>query len=94
MSTDIGTFSTERLPLACYLHASGKLRFLRAEPGSNGKARFIFADPQNIGDQLELEYESGAAVSASGLFASQKFLRRKADEALGNRRLEYHGYNR
>ncbi len=91
MSTDIGTFSTERLPLACFLHAANKLKFLRAEPNGSGKATFIFADPQQQGDEFELQYESGATVVATALFASQKFLRRKMSEALGERRYE-HGY--
>ncbi len=84
-------FSTERLPLACFLHAANKLKFLRAEPIGSGKVQFVFADPANQGDEFELQYECGAAVSASGLFASQKFLRRKMSEALGERRHE-HGY--
>jgi hypothetical protein len=78
------TFSTERLPLAIYLHASGKLAFDRCDPAGNGKVRFVFEDHQHLGDQLELEFERGAAVSATALFASQKFLRRKMTETLKN----------
>ncbi len=88
-------FSTERLPLACFLHAANKLKFLRAE--SNGsKAQFIFADPQQQGDEFELQYEQGALVSAAALFASQKFLRRRMSDALGERTRggSYERYNR
>lgn len=75
------TFSTERLPLACYLHADGRLQLLGCEPGGNTKFRFVFADPDHIGDKLEFDYERGALIAATALFASQKFLRRKIDEA-------------
>ena len=53
-------FITERLPLAAYLHASGRLKFRSCGFGpdaSNGKVRFVFDDPGNIGDQLELEFD-------------------------------------
>jgi hypothetical protein len=78
------TFLTERLPLAIYLQASGKLIFERCEITGNGKVRFVFDDTQHLGDQIELEFDRGAAVSATALFASQKFLRRKMTEALKN----------
>ncbi len=80
------TFQTERLPLAIYLHASGKLEFSHCESTSNSKVRFIFRDPQHIGCELELEFERGAQVPATAIFASQKFLRRKMSEALNNRK--------
>ncbi len=83
-------FSTERLQLACFLHAANKLKFLRAEPNGTGKVSFIFADPEQIGDQLELEYEQGAVVAANALFASQKYLRRRVDQALDTRRVDDH----
>jgi len=79
-------FLTERLPLAIYLHASGKLEFSHCESTSNSKVRFVFRDPQHIGNELELEFESGAQVPATAIFASQKFLRRKVSEALNNRK--------
>jgi hypothetical protein len=80
------TFETERLQLAIFLHASGSLRFSGCELNGGGKVRFLFHDPLHTGDQLELEYEQGAPVAATALFASQKFLRRKMSEALGERR--------
>lgn len=85
MTDTRNTFSTERLQLACYLHASSKLKFSRCEHNGTGKVSFIFSDPEHLGDSLELSYERGEAVSASGLFASQKFLRRKMSESLGER---------
>jgi hypothetical protein len=81
------TFTTERLPLAIYLHASGSLNFSRCERGSGEKVRFVFIDPEQLGNELELEFERGAQVSATAMFASQKFLRRKLSEALNNRKI-------
>ena len=79
------TFSTERLQLAIYLHASGRLPFLGCEDGQNNKIRFVFEDPGNAGPQVELEFDRGAEVAASDLFASQKYLRRKMTEEINRR---------
>jgi hypothetical protein len=81
------SFSTERLQLAIYLHASQRLPFLGCEAGANGKVRFAFDDASGIGPQVELEFDRGAEVAASDLFASQKYLRRKMSEALNKRRI-------
>jgi hypothetical protein len=88
MQSTEGIFMTERLPLAVYFHASGRLSFSRCEPAGDGKVQFIFADPSNEGDHAELEFESGAVVPANSLFASQKYLRRKMTETLNNRNNE------
>jgi len=82
------TFSTERFPLAIFLHASQRLSFLCCEATEGGKIRFVFEDSRDSGSQTELEYERGAEVSATALFASQKYLRRKMSEILNNRRIE------
>ena len=79
-------FVTERLPLAIYLHASDKLEFSHCESASADKVRFVFHDPRQIANDLELEFERGAQVPATAIFASQKFLRRKLSEALNNRK--------
>jgi hypothetical protein len=81
------TFSTERLPLAIYLHASQRLLFLHCEASESGKIRFVFEDSSDSGPQAELEFDRGAEVAASDLFASQKYLRR-AMSAATNRRNE------
>jgi hypothetical protein len=78
------TFSTERLQLAAYLHASRRLLLSDCKPVGGGKATFLFDDPTGAGPQLELEYENGAACSAAALFASQKFLRRRVDQTLAS----------
>src|SRR5579864_4892655 len=70
-------FSTERLQFAIFLHASQKLEFIGIEPSSFGRIRFLFADPEAQGAQYELEFDRGAAVPATAIFASQKFLRRQ-----------------
>lgn len=76
------------MQLAIYLHASGRLPFLRCEAQPSGKARFAFEDREQNGSEAELEFDRGAQVAASDLFASQKFLRRKMSEVLNNRRIE------
>jgi hypothetical protein len=91
---DNRTFSTERLQLAIYLHASEKLPFLRCEPQQSGKIRFLFEDPGAVGPQVELEFDRGAEVAASDLFASQKYLRRRMSEALENRTIENYARNK
>ena len=68
-----GVFSTERLQLAVYLHAAQRLPFLGCEAVGNGKVRFVFDDPDSSGPQAELEFDRGAEVAASDLFASQKY---------------------
>jgi hypothetical protein len=75
-------FSTERLQLAVYLHATQRLPFLRCEAKGKGKIRFVFDDLTGIGSEVELEFDRGAEVAATSLFASQKFLRRKMSEEI------------
>jgi hypothetical protein len=89
------TFSTERLQLAVFLHATDRLPYLCCESNDQGKARFVFDDPRQIGPQSELEFDRGALVSATALFASQKFLRRQMTNAL-NRKIGAieHGHKR
>lgn len=79
------TFSTERLQLAIYLHASQRLPFLRCEAQESGKIRFVFEDATQDGSDAELEFDRGAEVAASDLFASQKYLRRKMSEEINRR---------
>ncbi len=88
------TFLTERLPLAIYLHASGRLRFSHCESLDAGKVKFVFHDATAQGDQAELEFENGAVVQAKAIFASQTFLRRKMSEAQGENRRTYANYSR
>ena len=76
------TFNTERLQLAIFLHATQGLRLSHCETVGNGKVRFVFEDPENIGDQTELDFDRGAEVPATALFASQKFLRRKMSQII------------
>lgn len=81
-------FITERLPLAIYLHADQRLKFLGCAGIGNEKLQFEFEDPNNLGAQAELDFDRGAELSATDLFASQKFLRRTMSEALNERRNE------
>lgn len=79
------TFSTERLQLAIYLHATQRLPFLYCEAQENGKIRFVFDDPGSVGPQVELEFDRGAEVAATHLFSSQKFLRRRMSEEINRK---------
>jgi len=80
-------FETERLPLAIFLHATRRLVFTECRAQDrDGKVKFVFCDPDFKGLELELEFDRGASVPATSLFASQKFLRRKMSEAIENRR--------
>lgn len=82
------TFVTERLPLAVFLHATERLTFVGCEPELHGpRLVFVFSDPDSDGSQAELEFDRGAAVPATALFASQKYLRRTMSEALKNRNI-------
>jgi len=91
-------FSTERMQLAIYLHATRLIAFLRCEQGQSGKIRFLFDDPAHDGSRIELEFDRGAEVAATKLFASQKFLRRSMSEASQHtetRKIQYETiYNR
>ena len=85
------TFTTERLQLAIYLHASERLPFSQCALAEVGRVCFIFDDQQGVGAEVELEFDRGASCPATDLFGSQKFLRRKMSEALHNnhnRRIE------
>jgi hypothetical protein len=92
-----GTFQTERLPLAIFLHSSQKLSFSHCELVDAGKVQFVFTDPEHIGDQAELDFENGECVPAKSLFASQTYLRRRMTDALNRkeyRKLENVYYRR
>jgi hypothetical protein len=86
-------FQTERLQLAIFLHSTGGLRLLGCERNGGTKLRFVFDDPQEKGAQAELDFDRGAPVAATSLFASQKFLRRQMSDAL-NRKIgeKEHGH--
>lgn len=80
-------FVTERLQLAVFLHATKLLTLDRCELSPSGKVRFVFVEPRTKGEQRELEFDTGASVPATALFASQKYLRRKINQLLNDRRI-------
>jgi len=79
-------FPTKRLQLAIFLHASGALTYLRAEPNGDGKVRFVFRDEERRGSEIEFQFDRGATVAARDLFSSQTFLRREMNAANENRK--------
>jgi hypothetical protein len=70
-------FRTGRLPVAMFIHASNRLRFLNVEPVGDARMEFIFDDPERQGPQLEYEFEQVAKLAANIMYASLKFLRSK-----------------
>lgn len=80
-------FTTERLPLAIFLHATERLPYLRCDLSSRSakKIIFVFLDANSQGSQAELEFDRGATAPATAIFASQKFLRRTMTETLNRR---------
>jgi hypothetical protein len=88
------TFLTEDLPFAAYLHASRKLRFLTCQVNGTGRVAFVFADPNHEGDQLHLNFESGAECAAVSLYDSIRHLRRVMDRTRSNEQNEPHTYPR
>jgi len=55
-----GTFKTSNTRLACYLLATGLLRYERAEPGAAG-VDFVFRDPAGAGEGLAADWRRGVA---------------------------------
>lgn len=84
------TFRTEDLPFAAYLHAAHKLSFLGCEPvDGTGRVAFIFSDPAARGDQMNVQFESGAECPAATFYDSIRHLRRVMDRT---RSKEQNGY--
>jgi hypothetical protein len=69
------TFTTERMQLAIYLHATDRLRLIECVQARPGTIEFVFDDPDQHGMEYEFEFNKGAAVSALAIFASQKYIR-------------------
>lgn len=79
-------FSTKDLQFAAYLLATTKLKFTGCKLGGNEReVLFQFDDPDEVGDELELDFESGATASAIALFTSLKFMRRRMTATLEGR---------
>jgi hypothetical protein len=75
-------FRTDSLPFACYLYATGKLRFLRCElANGSGRIAFVFCDPEQQGENLNILFESGAEAPAATYFDSIRHLRRVMDKS-------------
>lgn len=87
-------FITEDLPFAAYLHASRKLRFLTCQVNGIGRIAFVFADANQEGNRLHLEFESGAECGAVTLYDSIRHLRRVMDRTRSNGTHEHHTHPR
>lgn len=82
-------FRTKRLAVACFLHATRSLHYIGAENGEFNRVFFLFADEQDLGPQLEMEFDGGATVPAVNLFTSQTYLRRQIAAAQTGENREY-----
>lgn len=81
------TFSTERLPLAVYLHATNRLKFLNCEQSAQaGRLAFVFEDNEGAGAAEQLAFDFGAVAPAVAIFASLNFLRKLMTSTLKNYR--------
>lgn len=70
-------FSTEDLPFAAFICATRKLPFVGCKSvNGNGRIVFVFDDAKNEGDQLHIQFESGAECSAAAFYDSVRHLRR------------------
>jgi hypothetical protein len=85
-----GTFRTEDLPFAAYLHAAHQLRFLGCELVDGiGRIAFTFSDPDGKGNQMNIEFESGAECPAVTFYDSIRHLRRVMDRTRSKEQHEY-----
>jgi hypothetical protein len=76
------TFRTTRMQLAIYLIAAEKLKLITCVQYSpTGSVEFVFDDPKRKGRLDEFEFDRGAAVSATALFASHKYVRQMMTKA-------------
>lgn len=93
--SNTGEYRTDSLPFACYLHSTGRLRFLRCEPvEGNGRLVFVFSDPKAEGERLVIQFESGAEAPAASFFDSIRHLRRVMDKIKEQRSKKNSEYGR
>jgi hypothetical protein len=70
-------FRTEDLPFAAFIYASRRLPFVGCESvNRNGRIAFVFEDTAGEGEQLHIQFESGAACPAVAYYDSVRHLRR------------------
>ena len=84
------TYRTENLPFAAYAHSVHKMRFLGCEcVAETGRVVFVFSDPDGSGDQMNVEFESGAECPAVAFYDSIRHLRRVMDRTRSREQDEY-----
>jgi hypothetical protein len=91
----MNTYRTENLPFAAYAHSTHKLRFIGCERvGLTGRIAFVFSDPDGRGDQMNVEFESGAESPAVAFYDSIRHLRRVMDRTRSKEQDEHESYHR
>src|SRR5262249_28746013 len=74
-----GLFLTDDLPFAAYLHASRRLLYISSKRNDANRVEFVFADPDNLGESLNFEFETGAECSAVQFYDTIRRLPRIMD---------------
>ena len=69
-------FTTERVQIASFVHALD-WPYRGCKKNHKGRVEWQFTDTDGRGGLIELLYEKGAKVSASSLFASERFIKRE-----------------
>ena len=75
-------FSSTYLPLCAYIHAKKLLKYAGCRPvgGSSWKYQHLFEDAEGVSQQIRLDFDSGAQVSAQAFYASLQFLREEMNK--------------
>ena len=68
---------TEDLPFAAFLHATRRLPFRGCEcTNGSGRVTFLFDDSEGKGEDLQVQFESGAECPAAAFYDAVRHLRR------------------
>ncbi len=82
-------FKTEDLPTAAFICATRRLKFIRCEQvNGSGRIAFVFDDPEGVGEELHVQFESGAECPATLFYDAIRHLRRVMSRSME------HGYQR
>jgi hypothetical protein len=88
-------FHTEDLSFAAFIYTTRKLPFLGCKSvNRNGRIVFVFEDAKSEGDQLHIQFESGAECSAAAFYDSVRHLRRVMTRVGNNGTCEHEYHSR
>ena len=76
-------YETVHLPVAAYVHCRQLLKFIGVRKAGKATIVFEFADAEEKGKSLEIDFEQGRAIVDARAFASsERFLKSKMHRAL------------